>query len=114
MARTKAEIGDKLKELHAQTENAVRPRRNYTVNQALDDWLGNGLDGLAPSIFKLYRDTIGKALREELGVVELTKPTAGTAQKALESIASRCSSRNRHRSLTMCWCGRSGMPSGTT
>ena len=93
MARTKAEIRDKLKELHAQTENGVRPRRNYTVNQALDDWLGNGLDGLAPSTVKLYRDTIGKALRDELGTVELTKLTACAVQKALDSIASRCSSR---------------------
>ena len=49
MARTKTEVREKLKELHQQAENGVRPRRHYTVNDALDDWLETGLDGLAPS-----------------------------------------------------------------
>ena len=39
MARTKTEVREKLKELHQQAENGVRPRRHYTVNDALDDWL---------------------------------------------------------------------------
>jgi hypothetical protein len=37
MGRTKTEVRDKLKELHAQVESGVRPRRHYTVNDALDD-----------------------------------------------------------------------------
>ena len=41
----------------------------------------------------LYRDTIAKALREELGSVELTKLTAGAVQKALADLAARCSTR---------------------
>ena len=45
MGRTKTEVRDKLKELHAQVESGVRPRRHYTVNDALDDWLATGLDG---------------------------------------------------------------------
>jgi hypothetical protein len=45
MARTKTEVREKLKELHQQAENGVRPRRHYTVNDALDDWLETGLDG---------------------------------------------------------------------
>jgi integrase len=93
MARTKAEVRDKLKELHQQAGNGVRPRRHYTVNDALDDWLENGLDGLAPTTVKLYRDTIAKALREELGTVELTKLTAGVVQQALGKIASGRSTR---------------------
>ncbi len=46
MGRTKTEVRDKLRELHAQVESGVRPRRHYTVNDALDDFLDNGLDGL--------------------------------------------------------------------
>ena len=46
MGRTKTEVREKLRELHAQVESGVRPRRHYTVNDALDDWLENGLDGL--------------------------------------------------------------------
>jgi len=71
----------------------VRPRRHYAVNDALDDWLENGLDGLAPATVTVYRNTIAKALREELGTVELTKLTAGAAQKALANIASGRSTR---------------------
>jgi stage V sporulation protein SpoVS len=42
---------------------------------------------------KLYRNTIAKALREELGAVELTKLTAGAVEKALAAIAARRSTR---------------------
>jgi hypothetical protein len=41
----------------------------------------------------VYRNTIAKALREELGTVKLTALTAGTAQKALAAIASWRSTR---------------------
>ena len=37
----------------------------------------------------LYRDTIAKALREELGTVELTELTAGDVQGALIALAAR-------------------------
>jgi len=93
MARTKTEVREKLKELHQQAERGVRPRRHYTVNDALDDWLATGLDGLAPSTVTVYRNTIAKALREELGTVELTKLTAGAVQKALANLAARRSTR---------------------
>ena len=93
MAQTKTEVREKLKELHQQAENGVRPRRHYTVNDALDDWLETGLDGLAPATVTVYRNTIAKALREELGTVELTKLTAGAVQKALADIAARVSTR---------------------
>ena len=93
MARTKTEVREKLKELHQQAENGVRPRRHYTVNDALDDWLETGLDRLAPATVTVYRNTIAKALREELGTVELTKLTAGAVQKALANLAVRVSTR---------------------
>jgi integrase len=93
MAQTKTEVREKLKELHQQAENGVRPRRHYTVNDALDDWLETGLDGLAPSTVTVYRNTIAKALREELGTVELTKLTPGAVQKALANLALRVSTR---------------------
>ena len=63
------------------------------MNDALDDWLANGLDGLAASTVTLYRRTIAQALREELGTVKLTSLTAGAVQKALANMASRRSTR---------------------
>ncbi|MGH3226554.1 MAG: hypothetical protein ACRDPY_49070 [Streptosporangiaceae bacterium] len=93
MSHAKAEVREKLKELHQDVENGLRPRRHYTVNDALDDWLANGLDGLAQSTVKLYGRTIAQALREELGTVKLTSLTAGAVQKALANMASRRSTR---------------------
>jgi integrase len=91
--RTKTEVREKLKEVHAQAEAGLRPKRRYTVNDALDDWLEQGLDGLAASTVTLYRRTIAKALREELGTVRLTDLTAGRVQTALRAMASRMSTR---------------------
>jgi hypothetical protein len=93
MGRTKTEVRDALRELHARVDSGVRPRRHYTVSDALDDWLATGLDGLAPSTVTLYRNTIAKALREELGSVKLTSLTAGVVQKALANLAARRSTR---------------------
>ena len=73
--RPKTEVRDKLRELHQQVESGLRPRRRYTVGNALDDWLAVGLDGLSARTVSLYRDTIAKALREELGAVRLTELT---------------------------------------
>ena len=81
--RTKTEVRDKLRELHRQVEGGLRPRRRYTVEDALEDWLAVGLDGLSARTVTLYRDTIAKALREELGSVRLTDLTAADVQKAL-------------------------------
>ena len=91
--RTKTEVRDKLRELHRQVEGGLRPRRRYTVEDALEDWLAVGLDGLSARTVTLYRGTIAKTLREELGSVRLTDLTAADVQKALTSIASRVSTR---------------------
>jgi len=93
IGRTKTEVRDKLRELHKQVEGGLRPRRRYTVDDALEDWLAVGLDGLSARTVTLYRGTIAKALREELGSVRLTDLTAADVQKALTAIASRMSTR---------------------
>ena len=111
--RTKTEVRDKLRELHRQVEGGLRPRRRYTVEDALEDWLAVGLDGLSARTVTLYRGTIAKALREELDSVRLTDLTAADVQKALTSIASRVSTRTVQIAQT-CWSGRSGRPSGMT
>jgi integrase len=93
VGRTKTEVRDKLKDLHKQVESGLRPRRRYTAGDALDDWLAVGVDGLSARTVTLYRDTIAKALREELGTVRLAELTAGDVQRALAALAARLSSR---------------------
>ena len=63
-------------------EGGLRPRRRYTVGDALDGWLAVGVDGLSARTVSLYRDTIARAPREELGTVRLTDLTAGDVQGA--------------------------------
>jgi integrase len=79
--------------MHKQVESGLRPERRYTVSDALDTWLAVGVDGLSARTVALYRDTIAKALREELGAVRLTDLTARDVQKALTAMASRVSTR---------------------
>jgi len=43
--RTKQEVRDKLKALHAELNTGVRTSASYTVEQAVADWLGEDLDG---------------------------------------------------------------------
>jgi integrase len=91
--KTKAEVRDKLRELHRELDVGLRPRRRYTVGEALEDWLAHGVDGLSERTVTLYRGTIAKALHEELGTVRLTELTAADVQGALTSLASRLSTR---------------------
>ena len=74
--RTKTEVREKLKELHAQVESGVRPRRHYTVNDALDDWLSTGLDGLASAT--VYRNTIAKGAPRGAGDSQADVPYGGS------------------------------------
>jgi integrase len=91
--RTKAEVRDKLRELHREADLGIRPRLRYTVGDALDDWLAYGLDGVSARTVTLYQGTIVTALKEELGAVRLRDLTASRVQGALAAIAARTSSR---------------------
>jgi integrase len=91
--KTKVEVRDKLRELHKETDAGLRPRRRYTVGDALEDWLAHGVDGLSERTVTLYRGTIVKALNEELGNIRLTELTASHVQAALAALAARLSTR---------------------
>jgi hypothetical protein len=43
--RTKQEVRDKLKALHAELDRGLRTSSTYTVRQAVSDWLKRGLPG---------------------------------------------------------------------
>jgi integrase len=91
--KTKAEVRDKLRDLHKELDAGLRPWRRYTVGDALDDWLAHGVDGLSERTVTLYRDTSAKSLKEELGNVRLAELTASDVHRALVSVAARSSTR---------------------
>ena len=74
-------------------DSGLRPRQGYTVNDALDDWLAHGLDGVSARTVTLYKGTIAPVLREQLGTVRLKDLTAGDVQSALTALAARMSTR---------------------
>jgi integrase len=91
--RTKAEVRDRLRELHQEAGSGLRLKRAYSVNDAFDDWLAQGLDGVSERTVALYRDTITPMLRAQLGNVRLRELSAGDVQAALTALASRVSTR---------------------
>jgi integrase len=91
--RTKAEVRDKLRDLHREADIGIRPRHDYTVGDTLDDWLAHGLDGLSGRTVTLYRGTIAPALKDQLGAIRLSDLTASRVHGALTALAARTSSR---------------------
>jgi integrase len=91
--RTKTEVRTKLRDLRRDLDHGVRSSATYTVGDALDDWLANGLSGRSDRTRELYRDTV-KALRERLGEVKLRELTAGDVQETLDALAGRFSTRS--------------------
>jgi hypothetical protein len=43
--RTKSEVKDRLKALHEELDQGVKPSASYKVGDAVTDWLEHGLDG---------------------------------------------------------------------
>src|ERR1700739_4136888 len=52
--RTKQEVRDKLKALHAELGAGIRSSAVYTVRRAVQDWLHEGLDGRSERTRGLY------------------------------------------------------------
>ena len=91
--RTKTEVRTKLRDLRRDLDSGVRTSATYTVDDALDDWLANGLSGRSDRTRELYRDTV-KPLRQRLGEVKLRELTAGDVQETLDALAGRLSTRS--------------------
>jgi hypothetical protein len=57
--RTKQEVKDKLEELHADLSAGISaPNGRYTVGQAIEDWLRDGLQGRAEKTVTLNRGAL--------------------------------------------------------
>ena len=74
--KTKQEVRDRLKALHQELNSGVRSSSNYTVREAVDDWLREGLDGTSERTRTLYEGLLGPLL-ELIGARQLRDLTAG-------------------------------------
>jgi len=100
--RTKAIVQDRLKTLHGDLESGIRTRPNYTVRQAAEDWLKEGLDGRSAKTVKTNENVLAPVLAT-IGARKLRELTAGDVHQALTTMALRYSSAavaKGHNALT--------------
>ena len=91
--KTKQEVRDKLKALHAELDAGVQSPAGYTVQAAVDAWLEHGLSGRSARTVQLYRDGV-KPLTERLGAAPLRKLTAADVRSALAGLSGHLSTRS--------------------
>jgi integrase len=91
---TKAAVLDKLRKLHADLDQGIVPKSgysNYTVRQAADDWLANGLQGRSAKTVKKNQNVLEPILKV-IGARRLRELTADEVRQALATMAAGYSS----------------------
>jgi hypothetical protein len=91
--KTKAAVLDKLRGLHHELDKGIIPKTgyaNYTVRQAAEDWLANGLDGRSAKTIKKNQNVLEPILKV-IGNRKLRELTAADVRQALAKMATRYS-----------------------
>jgi integrase len=91
--RTKQEVRDKLKALHAELAAGLKAPASYTVRQAVEAWLESGLDGVSSRTRTLYTGLL-EPLLELIGRRQLRELGAGEVREALGALTDRYSTRS--------------------
>ena len=84
--KTKSEVKDKLRALHADLNAGVRTSHSYTVERAVEDWLATGLPGRATKTVEVNRDSL-RPLLASIGRITLADLTAQDVRTALARMA---------------------------
>jgi hypothetical protein len=96
--KTKQEVRAKLQALHQELNSRIRSSSTYTVREAVDDWLRDGLDGTSDRTRTLYEGLLGPVL-DAIGARRLRVLSAGVVRMALSkwfvssSRSARCGPR---------------------
>ena len=86
--KTKQEVRAKLQALHQELNSGVRSSSTYTVREAVDDWLRDGLDGTSDRTRTLYEGLLGPVL-DAIGARPLRVLSAGDVRMALSQLVCR-------------------------
>jgi hypothetical protein len=92
--KAKSAVLDKLRELHNELDKGIVPKTgyaNYTVRQAAEDWLANGLDGRSAKTIKKNQNVLEPILKVA-GTRKLRELTAADVRQALSKMAADYSS----------------------
>jgi hypothetical protein len=74
--KTKQEVRDRLKALHQELNVGVKSSRTYSVREAVEDWLREGLDGASERTCTLYEGLLAPVM-EMIGARPLRDLSAG-------------------------------------
>ncbi len=91
--KTKQEFRDRLKALHKEMDAGVKSSKTYTVRDAVEDWLREGLDGTSERTRTLYEGLLGPLL-EVIGARPLRLLSAGDVRTGLGKLADRYFTRS--------------------
>ena len=91
--KTKQEVRAKLQALHQEMNAGVRSSSTYTVREAVDDWLREGLDGTSERTSTLYEGLLEPVL-DVVGAKPLRVLTAGDVRSVLGRLVTRYSTRS--------------------
>jgi integrase len=91
--KTKQEVRERLKALHKEMDAGVRSSKTYTVREAVEDWLREGLDGTSERTRTLYEGLLGPLL-DAMGARPLRDLSAGDVRSGLGKLADRYSTRS--------------------
>ena len=100
--KNKTEVRAKLAEPHDELNDGVVTNVAYTVAQAINDWLADGLAGPAPKTVSTQREVL-EPLIGIIGAVPLRELTAATVRSALKELAATRATRTvgmAHAGLT--------------
>ena len=90
--RTRAEVKDKLQAIHDEIREGVRSSASYTVKEAVDEWIAQGLDGLSAKTISTNQEVLAP-LTALIGAVKLRELSAADVRTALGKLAATRSTR---------------------
>jgi integrase len=89
--RTKTAVKDKLKEVAKNLESGIETSDNYTVAEAVQDWLTNGTKGLDANTVNVYRIYAEKNLLPLIGATKLKRLSAADVDRWLDGLTANLS-----------------------
>jgi integrase len=90
--RTKTEVKEKLQLVHDELREGIRSSPRYTVQDAVDDFLANGLEGRSAKTVSTNREVLAPLI-PLIGGVKLKELTAVEVRSALAQLATSRSTR---------------------
>jgi integrase len=91
--RTKALVKDKLKEVVEDLEAGVTAKADYTVEEAINDFLDHGMKGKARSTVDNYRSLAKHHIVPQLGKIKLKQLTADRLDRWMDKQAEELTTR---------------------